>query len=98
MLRGVDADDWPKVQQAAVEVHDVHGRLDACVALLRRHRFATTVVAQATSTEKGYLVAPPALKLFYVYRVLARTHCAVDFDRARRQKRRHLTQSSQSPA
>lgn len=70
VLRGVGADDWPKVQQVAVEVHDVHGRLDACVALLRRHRFATTVVAQATSTEKGYtMVVPPALKLFYVYGV-----------------------------
>ena len=66
----VGADDWPKVQQVAVEVHDVHGRLDACVALLRRHRFATTVVAQVTSTEKGYtMVVPPALKLFYVYGV-----------------------------
>ena len=70
VLRGVGADDWPKVQQVAVEVHDVHGRLDAFVALLRRHRFATTVVAQATSTEKGYrMVVPPALKLFYVYGV-----------------------------
>ena len=70
VLRGVGADDWPKVQQVAVEVHDVHGRLDACVALLRRHRFATTVVAQQTRTEKGYrMVVPPALKLFYVYGV-----------------------------
>ncbi|WIM94381.1 amino acid adenylation domain-containing protein [Actinoplanes oblitus] len=39
VLLGVDAADWPKIQQVVVEVHDVGGRLAAITALLRGHGF-----------------------------------------------------------
>ena len=59
VLRGVGADDWPKVQQVAVEEYDVHGRLDAC-ALLQRHR-PTTVVAQRRARRRATDGGAPAL-------------------------------------
>jgi FkbM family methyltransferase len=37
VLRGIDEADWPKVQQAVLEVHDVDGQLEAIEGLLRDH-------------------------------------------------------------
>ena len=35
VLRGVEASDWPKVQQVVMEVHDVGGQLGRVHRLLR---------------------------------------------------------------
>lgn len=39
VLRGIGEDDWPKVRNIAVEVHDVHGRLTEVVNLLEEKGF-----------------------------------------------------------
>ena len=46
MLHGLCRADWRRVQQVAMEVHDIYGRLDAAVALLRRHGFRVTCAVQ----------------------------------------------------
>ncbi|MEM7356061.1 MAG: amino acid adenylation domain-containing protein, partial [Acidobacteriota bacterium] len=43
VLRGVAEDDWPKIRQVVVEVHDIDGRLATVQALLRRHGFEPVV-------------------------------------------------------
>ena len=43
VLRGLREDDWPKVRQAIIEVHDEDGRLAEIVGLLERRGFATVV-------------------------------------------------------
>jgi FkbM family methyltransferase len=40
VLAGIDADDWPRIRQVAVEVHDLdRGRVGGIAALLRKHGF-----------------------------------------------------------
>ena len=69
MLRGLRPADMRRVDQVVAEVHDVHGRLAATVALLRRHGFTVRTARQhADSTVAGYrMVVPRELRLFYVY-------------------------------
>lgn len=69
VLRGLRTADMRRVKQVVAEVHDVHGRLAATVALLRRHGFSVrTARQQADSTVADYrMVVPRALRLFYVY-------------------------------
>ncbi len=43
VLRGLRDQDWAKVRQVVVEVHDVAGRLQEIVALLGRHGFQVAV-------------------------------------------------------
>jgi FkbM family methyltransferase len=43
VLAGVADDDWPRIRQVVVEVHDLHDRLAAVTALLRRHGFDVAV-------------------------------------------------------
>jgi len=72
VLHGLCSADWRRVRQVAMEVHDIYGRLDAAVALLRRHGFRVTCAAQRGGTERGYvMVVPAALRLFHVYAVRA---------------------------
>jgi len=40
VLRGVDAADWPCIEQVALEVHATGGRLEAVLALLHEAGFA----------------------------------------------------------
>lgn len=39
ILHGVAEQDWPKIKQIVAEVHDIDGRLDYIIALLKRHGF-----------------------------------------------------------
>ncbi|HEX9938713.1 MAG TPA: FkbM family methyltransferase, partial [Longimicrobium sp.] len=43
VLAGILDEDWPKIRQVVVEVHDRHGRLDRVRALLERHGFVVAV-------------------------------------------------------
>ncbi|MFL6201612.1 MAG: amino acid adenylation domain-containing protein, partial [Thermoanaerobaculia bacterium] len=43
VLRGLDEEDWPKVRQVVLEVHDVEGRLETVKSLLSGHGFRLTV-------------------------------------------------------
>jgi amino acid adenylation domain-containing protein/non-ribosomal peptide synthase protein (TIGR01720 family)/FkbM family methyltransferase len=47
VLRGLAEEDWPKVRQTIIEVHDEHGRLAEIVALLQQHGFTTIVEQEA---------------------------------------------------
>ncbi|CAM9464824.1 unnamed protein product [Scytosiphon promiscuus] len=71
VLHGIDDEDWPKIRQVALEVHDVDGRLAATVDLLKSEPAAFDEVCwepQVTSEVKGYvMVVPSALKMFLVF-------------------------------
>ncbi|MBA2675394.1 non-ribosomal peptide synthetase, partial [Ramlibacter sp.] len=43
VLRGIDEDDWAKIGQLVIEVHDVEDRLRTITALLRKHGFEVVV-------------------------------------------------------
>lgn len=69
VLRGIEARHWPRIVAVLMEVHDVDGRLDECVALLRREQFAAICVApeETVRTEDIELVIDPQLCLFYLF-------------------------------
>ena len=68
VLRGISAADWPRIRQVVVEVHDVHGRLDGVLRLLRRHGFSVAHELQEGGVVNGYeMVVPASLRLYYVY-------------------------------
>ena len=68
VLMGVGSQNWHRIRQVVVEVHDINGRLDACVRLLRRHGFKVLSEASLGGIEKGYeMVVPSTLRLHYVY-------------------------------
>ncbi|CAM04114.1 FkbM family methyltransferase [Saccharopolyspora erythraea NRRL 2338] len=39
VLRGITDDNWPKIHNVAVEVHDIHGRLSEVVTLLEQRDY-----------------------------------------------------------
>uniref|UniRef100_UPI0009B8455B hybrid non-ribosomal peptide synthetase/type I polyketide synthase n=1 Tax=Paenibacillus polymyxa TaxID=1406 RepID=UPI0009B8455B len=39
VLQGIDNEDWPKIEQVVLELHDVEGRLHIVTELLRHHGF-----------------------------------------------------------
>ena len=43
VLEGIEPQDWPKIQQIIVEVHDLDGRLRHVTELIRRHGFHVAV-------------------------------------------------------
>ncbi|HEX3555462.1 MAG TPA: amino acid adenylation domain-containing protein [Thermoanaerobaculia bacterium] len=43
VLRGIDDEDWPRIRQIAMEVHDTDGRLAQIAGLLRERGFAVEV-------------------------------------------------------
>jgi FkbM family methyltransferase len=43
VISGIEEDDWPKIKQVVVEVHDVAGRLDTMRTLFERHGYRTIV-------------------------------------------------------
>ncbi len=43
VLRGIDEGDWPRIRQLAVEVHDVSGRVQVIVELLKNHGYEVMV-------------------------------------------------------
>jgi len=62
VLAGIQEDDWPKIRQLVVEVHDIDGRLEQITALLERHRYDLTVGQDAMLKDTGlynvYAVRP----------------------------------------
>ncbi len=46
VLRGIEDEDWRKIRQVVIEVHDVDQRLDTVTALLRRYGFTDIRVEQ----------------------------------------------------
>jgi len=46
VLGGIETDDWPKIRQVVIEVHDVEDRLKTVTALLGRHGLADITVEQ----------------------------------------------------
>ena len=53
VLGGLRDEDWPRVRQAVVEVHDVDGRLERALDLLRRHGFEVAVEQDRMLTRTG---------------------------------------------
>ena len=48
VLEGIDEEDWPRIRQIVVEVHDLDGRLQRVLDLLERHGFAAQVEQEAS--------------------------------------------------
>jgi FkbM family methyltransferase len=46
VLLGIAADDWPKVRQVVTEVHDIDGRLETVISLLKENGLTRMVVDQ----------------------------------------------------
>ncbi|HEU4833564.1 MAG TPA: amino acid adenylation domain-containing protein [Pyrinomonadaceae bacterium] len=47
VLEGIDAEDWKKIRQVVVEVHDLDGRLERMQQLLAEHGFVVVVEQEA---------------------------------------------------
>ena len=60
IFRGIEAQDWPKIQQVVVDVHDLDQRLEAMTALLQQYGLKKIVVGQ-----------PPTLKNSDIFTVHA---------------------------
>jgi len=60
IFRGIEAKDWPKIQQVVVDVHDLDHRLEAMTALLQQYGLREIVVGQ-----------PPTLKNSGIFTVHA---------------------------
>jgi len=60
IFRGIEAQDWPKIQQVVVDVHDLDHRLEAMTALLKQYGLKEIVVGQ-----------PPTLKNSEIFTVHA---------------------------
>jgi FkbM family methyltransferase len=60
IFRGIEAQDWPKIQQVVVDVHDLDQRLEAMTALLQQYGLREIVVGQ-----------PPTLKNSEIFTVHA---------------------------
>lgn len=54
-LLGIRADHWPMIQQAVIEVHDLDGRLDRIVALLRSHGLTQITVEKEAALRQTQL-------------------------------------------
>jgi FkbM family methyltransferase len=61
VLQGLDSQDWPKLQKIVVEVHDIEGRLNAVLDMLRSHGFPHVICEQE-----------PEMKEFGVFTIFAR--------------------------
>lgn len=51
VIKGIDADDWPKIQSLVVEVHDTNGRLDTIKSILESHGFSSIHVEREAGLE-----------------------------------------------
>jgi FkbM family methyltransferase len=54
VLNGINEEDWPKIQQVVVEVHDTHDRLKQITGLLKGHGFEV-MIEQDTEMKKTNL-------------------------------------------
>jgi hypothetical protein len=46
VLLGIEGQDWPKIKQVVVEVHDLEHRVEKITALLKEHGFRRITVEQ----------------------------------------------------
>ena len=53
VLNGIQEEDWQKIEQIVVEVHDQHGHLALVIGLLRRHDYYLTVEQADLLTNTG---------------------------------------------
>jgi amino acid adenylation domain-containing protein/non-ribosomal peptide synthase protein (TIGR01720 family)/FkbM family methyltransferase len=64
VLKGIRDEDWGKIKQVVIEVHDVGGRLERINSLLRRHGFNLSVEQDVLLKNTGlycvYAVRPSA--------------------------------------
>lgn len=60
VLAGIAEEDWPKIHQIAIEVHDIEGRLDKVLALFEKQGYQTTV-------EQDWSFAKTAGTNYYLY-------------------------------
>jgi len=51
VLEGIVVEDWPKIKQVVLEVHNINGRLAEVVALLRQQHFSEVTTDQPGSME-----------------------------------------------
>jgi amino acid adenylation domain-containing protein/FkbM family methyltransferase len=62
VLRGIEAEDWPRIKQVVAEVHNLSGRLREVTELLERHGFNVVCEQEAsfenTSLHHVYAVHP----------------------------------------
>jgi 31-O-methyltransferase len=63
VLRGIDDDHWPMIQQLAVEVQDLDGRLVEIEAMLQSHGFAQQLVVPSLTED-----AATPVRLLYARR------------------------------
>jgi 31-O-methyltransferase len=61
VLAGIAAEDWPRIEQVVVEVHDEHGRGTRIADLLAQHGFRTAV-------EQETAMRPTAIRMLYATR------------------------------
>jgi amino acid adenylation domain-containing protein/FkbM family methyltransferase len=54
VLAGVRDEDWPKIRQVVVEVHDEDGRLERALALLLRHGFEVVAEQEPALAASGF--------------------------------------------
>ncbi|MDZ8258879.1 non-ribosomal peptide synthetase [Nostoc sp. ChiQUE01b] len=53
VLSGIQQEDWQKIQQIVVEVHNIDGRLEEIVALLKEHGYDLTIEQDALLEDTG---------------------------------------------
>ncbi|MDZ8032059.1 non-ribosomal peptide synthetase [Nostoc sp. DedSLP04] len=53
VLSGIQQEDWQKIQQIVVEVHNTNGRLEEIVALLKEREFDLTIEQDALLEDTG---------------------------------------------
>ncbi|MFG1349931.1 amino acid adenylation domain-containing protein [Xanthobacter autotrophicus] len=60
VLAGIAAEDWPKIRQVALELHDMDGRLETVLALLKAQGFTVSV-------EQDWRLEESAKTNYYLY-------------------------------
>lgn len=55
VLRGIDPDDWPKIQNIVLEVHDIDDRLNVIVDMLKRFGIGNITTKESIMLENSGL-------------------------------------------
>jgi len=70
VLEGIDDASFDSIKQIVLEVHDIHGRLQRILDLLKKKAFCITVEPQQPECHQGFLLyVPPEMAMFYVYAI-----------------------------
>ena len=62
VLRGIDQEDWGKIRQVIVEVHDIDNRVEKIVSMLKRRGYSTQVAREDWAVAK-------LMNIFIVYAI-----------------------------